>query len=79
MFLGGPIEADVAGKGQEGGMVGCGCVDECRHDRALVVCELGDEFVFPFAVREGYRVSYVSLAVLSACLLAYGTEMLACG
>lgn len=69
----------MAGKGEERRMVGCGCVDECRHDRALVVCELGDESVFPFPVREGYRVSYVSLAVLSTCLFAYGTETVARG
>lgn len=71
MFLGGSIKADVERKGEERGVVGSGCAGDCGHDWAMAVRDLGDERVLPFAVRKGYRVSYVSLAVLSAWMLRY--------
>lgn len=66
MFLGGSVETDMEGEGEERGVVGGWRVGECGLDWALVLCELGDECVFPFAVREGYRVSYASFILLLA-------------
>lgn len=50
MFLGGSVETDMEGEGEERGVVGGWRVGECGLDWALVLCELGDECVFPFAV-----------------------------